>query len=201
VSERQRANSSTRNDRRVALSKTVSHALRHEPWVYELELDEAGWVPIDALLRALHDLRRWRHVTRDDVTDMVASSDKRRYEIDGDRIRARYGHSVPGRIAMVAATPPDVLFHGTSPRALESIRTRGLVPMGRQYVHLSVDVPTAVQVGARKSDSPVILRVRAGEASRQGVQFRRGNDMTWLADAVPPDYLAETDSRDVSAAV
>lgn len=180
------------SNRLVALSKTVSHALRHEPWIYELELDEAGWVPVDALLRALHDLRRWRDVTREDVERMVATSDKRRYEIDGDRIRARYGHSVPGRIVLVAAVPPDVLFHGTSPRAWESIRVRGLVPMGRQYVHLSADVGTAVQVGRRKSDEPVILRVRAGEAGRHGVQFWRGNDMTWLADAVPPQYLAES---------
>ena len=180
-------------DSSVALSRIVSHALRHEPWIYELELDEAGWVPVDGLLRALRDLRRWQDVTRDDVERMVATSDKRRYEIDGDRIRARYGHSVPGRIALVEATPPDVLFHGTSPTAWASIRTRGLVPMGRQYVHLSVDGATAVQVGRRKSDAPVILRVRAGEASRAGVQFWRGNDMTWLVDAVPPPYLAESE--------
>lgn len=29
------------------LSRLVSHALRHEPWIYELELDDEGWVPID----------------------------------------------------------------------------------------------------------------------------------------------------------
>lgn len=28
------------------VSKVVAHALRHEPWRYELELDEAGWVPV-----------------------------------------------------------------------------------------------------------------------------------------------------------
>ena len=27
------------------LSKTISHALRHEPWLYELELDDEGWTP------------------------------------------------------------------------------------------------------------------------------------------------------------
>ena len=142
----------------IVLSKTVSHALRHEPWVYELELDDAGWVPVDDLLRSLRDMRRWRHVERDDLTRMIASSAKRRYEIDGDRIRALYGHSVPGRIAMVRADPPEVLFHGTSPVAWASIQEQGLVPMARQYVHLSTDVGTAVQVGTRKADVPVVLR-------------------------------------------
>ena len=61
--------------------------------------------------------------------------------------------------------------------------------MGRQYVHLSTDVPTAVQVGRRKSGAPAVLSVRAGEASRYGVQFWRANEMTWLADGVPPRYL------------
>ena len=173
----------------VTLSKTVAHALRHEPWVYELELDEAGWVPLDALLRALRDLRRWRDVERGDLLSMVGSSTKRRYEIDGDRIRALYGHSVPGRIAKVRADPPEILFHGTSPAAWESIRERGLVPMRRQYVHLSVDVETALQVGRPKSDDPVLLRVRAGAAARDGVRFLRGNEMTWLAEGVQAEYL------------
>ena len=176
-------------DRSTALSKTVSHALRHEPWVYELELDDAGWVPVDALLRALRDLWRWRDVQHDDLVSMVASSTKRRYEIDGGRIRALYGHSVPGRIATVRADPPEVLFHGTPPAAWESIRERGLAPMRRQYVHLSVDVATAMQVGRRKSDEPVLLRVRAVAAARDGVRFWRGNEMTWLTEGVPPEYL------------
>ncbi len=36
------------------LSKTISHALRHEPWIYELELDSEGWVPVSQLLESLH---------------------------------------------------------------------------------------------------------------------------------------------------
>ena len=35
------------------VSRVISHALRHEPWLYELELDDAGWVPVAALLTAL----------------------------------------------------------------------------------------------------------------------------------------------------
>jgi putative RNA 2'-phosphotransferase len=36
-----------------AFSRVVSHALRHEPWLYELELDDAGWVSVDELLAAV----------------------------------------------------------------------------------------------------------------------------------------------------
>jgi putative RNA 2'-phosphotransferase len=120
---------------------------------------------------------------------MVASSSKRRHEIEGDRIRALYGHSVPGRILRLEATPPGVLFHGTSPQAWESIRLLGLAPMGRQYVHLSVDVTTAAEVGRRKSITPVLLRVGAREACEQGVRFWQGNEKVWLAEVVPVRFL------------
>jgi putative RNA 2'-phosphotransferase len=39
------------------LSKTLAHALRHAPWLYELELDDAGWTPVAALLQALRQQR------------------------------------------------------------------------------------------------------------------------------------------------
>jgi putative RNA 2'-phosphotransferase len=61
--------------------------------------------------------------------------------------------------------------------------------MGRQYVHLSVDTATATQVGRRKANEPVILRIRAGDAHGMGVRFYRGNDLVWLADAVAPAFI------------
>jgi putative RNA 2'-phosphotransferase len=62
--------------------------------------------------------------------------------------------------------------------------------MGRQFVHLSVDVPTAVTVGRRKSTTPVLLRVHAGAAYDGRVPFWRGNEKVWLTDHIPADYLS-----------
>ncbi len=38
---------------------------------------------------------------------------KQRYETAGGRIRALYGHSLPGKLVCTPATPPAELFHGT----------------------------------------------------------------------------------------
>lgn len=174
------------------LSRLVSHALRHEPWLYELELDDEGWVPVDALLDAIHlQGPEWSQITTNDLQAMVAGSSKRRHEIDGNRIRALYGHSVPGQVAKVEAEPPARLFHGTSAQAWSEIRQVGLQPMGRQYVHLSVDVATAQQVGRRKSPRPVILTVDAVRAREAGARFWSGNEFVWLADHIAPEHLAE----------
>jgi putative RNA 2'-phosphotransferase len=178
---------------RERLSRLVSHALRHEPWVYELELDEEGWAMIAELLTAIHEQGpQWTQVDRDDLVDMIASSVKQRHEIDGERIRALYGHSVPGRIAKFEAEPPVHLFHGTSAQAWMTIQRDGLKPMRRQFVHLSADVATAEQVGRRKSATPLILVIRAKRAHDRGTRFWRGNDVIWLADSVLPDYLSAT---------
>lgn len=171
------------------LSKTVSHALRHQPWLYELEPDPEGWVPVEDLLTALRHRKAWRALEARDIALMVERSDKRRYELRDGRIRALYGHSLPGKLARDPAHPPSLLYHGTSPPAAESILVEGLQPMGRQYVHLSADQDTASQVGRRKSPHPVVLTISAGTACEHGVTFYRGNDLVWLADSIPANYI------------
>ncbi|HHW41213.1 MAG TPA: RNA 2'-phosphotransferase, partial [Syntrophomonadaceae bacterium] len=150
------------------LSKQISYALRHAPWKYGLELDREGWADLRQLLLALQ-ARGWRGLTAVDLQQMIRLSDKKRFEIAGDKIRALYGHSIPQRIAREPVPPPEVLFHGTARRFVPSIREKGLLPQGRQYVHLSVDVDTALEVGKRHDPRPVVLRVNAKRAWNEGI--------------------------------
>ena len=178
--------------RHTDLSRTISHALRHEPWLYELELDDAGWVTVDALLAALRaEKPAWEAVNENDLVQMMAEAEKQRFEMRDGRFRALYGHSTPQKLSREPAEPPAILFHGTAPKTVALIRKEGLRPMGRQYVHLSVDTATATQVGRRKAKDPVILRIGAGEAHGKGVAFYRGNDLVWLADAVALEFIEQ----------
>src|SRR5690606_6460336 len=156
---------------------------------YELELDAEGWVRIEQLADALRGPGEWADLTVSDIEEMVASASKRRLEIQDVRIRALYGHSLPMKIAKNPTSPPAVLFHGTSPQAWPQISAAGLLPMGRQYVHLSPDVDMAAAVGSRKTQVPVILRIDGEAAHAAGVTFYEGNDKVWLADAVPPEFI------------
>ncbi len=182
------------------LSRTVSHALRHEPWLYELELYDEGWALIEGLLSALQGERpEWRNLNEGDLVRMIAESSKRRHEIKGCKIRALYGHSIPGKLSRVPFPPPAVLYHGTAPAVLPNIRENGLLPMSRQYVHLSVDEATAMEVGRRKSITPVVLRIVAGAAYANGVKFYAGNDKVWLADHVPSQFIQCDSETEMSA--
>ena len=174
----------------VRLSKTIAKALRHSPWLFELEIDDEGWTPVEDLLAALaREHSEWRHLTETNLAEMNAQSEKKRYEIQDGKIRAYYGHSLPGKLLKTPAEPPNILYHGTTDEAIDAIRQSGLRPMRRQYVHLSMDRETANLVARRKKGSIVILEIRAGQAHRNGVRFYLGNEMVWLSDPIPPEYI------------
>lgn len=172
-----------------ALSKEVSYALRHAPWEYELEMDEEGWVLVAQLLDALQKAPKWKDVTEADLHEMIETSEKKRHEIKDGKIKAFYGHSVPMKILKEEKMPPDILYHGTPRRFVQSIKEKGLLPQSRQYVHLSQDVETARTVGKRRDDKPCILVIDAKVAWSEGVKFYIGNEKVWLADEVPSQYI------------
>ncbi|BBC34635.1 Probable RNA 2'-phosphotransferase [Streptomyces graminofaciens] len=172
--------------RTVKVSKYLSKHLRHQPARIGLTLDEGGWVGIDTLIAAAtaHGFR----FTRAELDHVVAHNDKRRFTIDGDRIRANQGHTVEVDLGLPPATPPPYLYHGTVAACLEAIRAEGLRAMNRHDVHLSPDRETATRVGARRG-RPVVLSVDAGAMHRDGHEFRVSANGVWLTEAVPPEYL------------
>ncbi len=172
----------------VKTSKFLSLILRHHPERIGLTLDARGWVGIDDLLSAAQ--RSGKRLDRELLDRVVRENDKQRFTIsdDGLRIRAAQGHSVDVDLSLQAAEPPELLYHGTVARFMESITQHGLRPGARQFVHLSLDVDTATRVGQRRG-KPVILTVRAGDMHREGVHFYRSANGVWLTSRVPAAYL------------
>lgn len=146
------------------ISKFLSYILRHHPESIGITLDSDGWVEINLLL---------------------AQAQKH-----GRRIRAAQGHST-AQVSMNLApqTPPDVLYHGTATRFLDSIMQQGLQAGARHHVHLSANRETAVKVGQRHG-KPVVLRVDAAAMHQAGRAFYLSANQVWLTEAVPPQYLA-----------
>jgi putative RNA 2'-phosphotransferase len=181
----------TSSRRLVKLSKFLALILRHQPERFALALDEEGWASLSEVMEILKGLPNFRWATRADVMAVVegGTADKRRFEVEGNRIRARYGHSFAQPIRYESCTPPPMLYHGTSPDRLASIRREGLRPMERQYVHLSPDPETAVRVGARHAERPVVLIVRAAAAHAVGVEFYQADAAVYLARCIPAEFL------------
>ncbi len=172
------------------LSKTLSLALRHQPKILNISLDEEGWTPLPDMMKALQNHRTyWKELKVQDLEEMMAEASKQRFQIKNDKIRAVYGHSIQQKIKKEASNPPEILYHGTARKTVSLIQKSGLLPMKRQYVHLSADTETATTVGKRRDNLPVILRVNAQAASQSGIQFYKEENDIWLSEVIPPEFI------------
>lgn len=173
----------------VRLGKFLSRILRHRPTAIGLTLDGQGWARVDDLLRQAN--RHGVPLTHELLLTVVQQNDKQRFalSVDGALIRASQGHSLAVDLDLPPLTPPTLLYHGTASRFLDSIRSQGLKPGGRQYVHLSLDKAAAANVGARHGQ-PVVLTVLAGRMHEDGHLFYLSANGVWLTAHVPPAYLA-----------
>lgn len=177
-------------NKQIRLSKFLSLILRHRAESFGLTLDEAGFTDLESVWAAIEQ-RYPGQYTNADLRAVVAGDKrgKKRFEIENDRIRARYGHSQVRTITYPPVEPPKYLYHGTHANVLDAIRRNGLKPMKRQYVHLSLDKDWAATVGRRRTDRPAILRIRAGEAHHAGIEFYRPEPNHYLTTAIPPAFI------------
>jgi putative RNA 2'-phosphotransferase len=174
---------------RERLSKLLFYILRHRPDEYGLVLDPEGYVSVKELLQALHEEEGWSFVRRDHLQELALTSDRARFEMDDNRIRASYGHPLPVSIRYESVEPPKILYHGTRRRTYPVILIHGLRPMGRQYVHLAATRELALRMGRRRDPDPVLLEIQALKAHHEGIPFCRANELIFLVEALPPQYL------------
>lgn len=170
------------------LSKYLSLILRHDPNRGGITLDAEGWADLNLLARNAPS-----GVTRAAIEKVVAENDKQRFTIEGDRIRANQGHTVEVILNLVPVEPPEFLYHGTYHGAVQAIWAQGLSKMKRHHVHLAAETGTAVTVG-RRSGTPVLFEVHAGQMYRDGHLFYRSSNGVWLTNHVSPQYLREVTS-------
>lgn len=172
----------------VSHSKFLSLVLRHQPEAIGVVLDPQGWIDVDVLLNAM--AKHGHPLDFSDLERLVRESDKKRFALneDGKRIRANQGHSVEVDLALSPQVPPEVLYHGTVDRFLDSIKATGLEKRERHHVHLSSDIETAMKVGQRRG-KPVLLEIRSGDMHRAGHVFFVSDNGVWLTDRVPAEFL------------
>jgi putative RNA 2'-phosphotransferase len=186
--------SDQKSDTRV--SKFLSLVLRHQPEVIGIIPDENGWVSVQDLLEKM----KAKGIDLDFATlkRIVLTNDKKRFAFNEDSswIRASQGHSIKVELGYSERKPPEVLYHGTAEKNREIILAQGLKKGSRHHVHLSIDIETAIKVGARHG-APVVFEVMAEAMQSEGYVFFVSDNGVWLTDTVPAKFLkmAERDNR------
>lgn len=173
------------------LSRFLSLILRHKPEIIGIELDEHGWAEVAALIEGVNK----KHTINMDILEkIVRTDDKQRYSFNEDRtlIRANQGHSILVDVELPITKPPKELWHGTAEKYVVSIEKNGLISKSRLYVHLSVDIETAVKVGGRHG-KPIVYKIDAEQMDKDGYTFYLSVNGVWLTKTVPVQYLQKSD--------
>ena len=175
------------------ISKYISYLLRHNPESIGLVLDKNGWAHINDII----ELSGPDGLTREQIETAAIPTDKKRFVIEGDRIRALHGHSIKVDLGLDPTVPPLILYHGTATRNLdaimgkhvEGIQGEGLKPMTRDLVHMSADHTTAYKTGKRHGN-PIVLTISALQMHKDGYILFQSANGVWLTNGVPRKYLA-----------
>lgn len=170
------------------ISKFMSLVLRHHPEKIGLHLDEHGWASVEELISKLNESGALMDF--EVLLNVVESNDKKRFAFNDDKtmIRASQGHSIAIDLQLKPSSPPDILYHGTATRFLESIMKDGLLKRDRQHVHLTAIKETALSVGNRHG-KPIVLEVNAAEMVKAGFEFYLSANNVWLVEIVLPEFI------------
>ena len=169
------------------VSKFLSFVLRHKPEAINLTLDPNGWASVAELIQKSQPKFE---LTTELIKQVVITNEKKRFSFSDDEnfIRANQGHSIDVDLKLSPKEPPEILYHGTATRFLDSIKQQGLKAGQRQHVHLSSNLETANAVGKRYG-RPVILEVAAGTMYQKGHEFFLSANGVWLTEYVPNKFF------------
>lgn len=172
---------------RVRLSQLVSHALRHHPDRFFVELSEDGFTSLGSLAAGLTRYLGYP-VSQAELVDVIRVEGGTRYTIVGDLVRAEYGHTQPVVIPREPVVPPEFLYHGTLEKYVPAIREQGLLRHNLHFVHLSASRGYAEEAGTRRGRNAMVV-VDALKAHSEGLQFFQASEEIWLTEFVPAKFL------------
>ena len=167
--------SNTTGAGRVRLSKKIAYLLRHD---LDIQRDEAGWVKVALLAEKLG------RVSDQEIAAVATDPREARFEVQGDVIRARYGHNAAlhHKTLFEDFVAPDVRLYHASPWSFASEildQQSGLRAKGRGMVHLTDSFAEAVASGMR-GGHPLVYETEASRLEH----ITKAGELTYLAPHV-----------------
>jgi putative RNA 2'-phosphotransferase len=164
------------------LSEFLSLILRHRPETIQLTLDAYGYANIDDIISKAKE--NGYVITEEELNKVIHNSDKKRFKITGDRIRAIQGHSIKILVEEESQKPPALLYHGTKVKLEDKITQQGLLGIRRSLVQLYADYSAAYM----HNIEPLVFEIDAEKMYKDGFEFYL-YDGVWQTTIVPARYL------------
>ena len=180
-----------------SLGRMLALVLRHAPEKFNVEMDINGWVNARELSENIAKQRRHYHWLRGWHFAAIASADdKGRYQVEGDMLRATYGHSIELELDLPTDDIPEALYWPCEPDQVPTIMELGITAGDRKHVHLSKSISNAMEAGHVRISRPAILEVDTVRAIADGHVIYRAGKTVYLVDEMPGEYLYQIEEDD-----
>ncbi len=188
------------NDREVnEISRIMAGVLRHFPERYGLRMDDHGYVRIKDLVESIKKRENYPWLTVDHITALVQTDPRGRYQVNGEFVRAVYGHTVDVDLSdLPADNIPEKLYFQSSRDEESLVREAGISPADKSWVHLSGTFRKAYISGLYHIDDPYVLEIDAKSMISDGFPVYRANSEIYITREVPARYIRETDQEEVT---
>jgi putative RNA 2'-phosphotransferase len=169
------------------LAKTLAYIGWHAPWEFGLYWNPDGTMPWKEFYWALQEDESLRFVRESHVRELVYQGLELPFNLDGNQLRL--AAKVPAPRYPVSGSPPERLFHACRRRHMEAIRLHGLQASGRPFLVLAADRDLAVRLAKRREPDPIVIEVKAAEASASGTVFHRAGETIFLVEHISVEHL------------
>lgn len=199
----------------VALSKALSKLLRHDAAQKGLQLDSAGYAPLQQILQVREIARLG--ATEELIDKVVENCPKQRFGLvsagEQKLMRCNQGHSGQTAAAIencnllrpISSSEAQQKFprvmHGTYERHLESILKSGLSRETRRHIHLTPfqSNEKSVMSGFRSS-CEILIHIDMAQAILNGIPFWMSSNQVILTErdasgCIPPQYISRVEHR------
>jgi len=171
------------------LSAMLVYMLGHRPAEFGIVPSRDGFVPFKELLKALHEEPGWRSVRQSHINEVLIGKDRFLFETEGGRIRTRERRWDIHLEDAFLEILPSILLTSVRRRAHPVVMEKGVIPAPGKLLVLSADESMARRIGQRQDPKPVLLKVEAEIARREGVLFYPF-DTLYLCGELPARYIA-----------
>ncbi|WP_170117621.1 RNA 2'-phosphotransferase [Chitinophaga ginsengisoli] len=169
------------------LSQFLSLILRHKPETINIALDAYGYAKIDEITQNAKNIDLV--ITEDAIRNVVLYSDKKRFKVTGNSIKAIQGHSFEVNIDEQSQKPPDILYHGIRFKLKETVTQQGLLGTTGKLIPLYPNYYSAFIVENTNKKGPVVFEINAGEMYNDGYEFYLTDNNVWQTKTVPVKYM------------
>lgn len=174
------------------LSKVLAGVLRHFPDRYKLEMDEHGWVDLKAFLASVQRRhRQYRFLRTYHIIGLIETDPKGRYQYNGTKIRATYGHSFEVDLDLPTDNIPPKLYYPSTPEEADILLETGIKPTDRKMVHLSGSFEDAEKAGKVRIEDPVILVIDTEKTVSMGHKIMRAGKSVYIVNEIPKECLSK----------